>query len=291
MNKLIVCSTFSLLFAGTQLMGISLKRTLKAVSEHELSVEISISKGNLNDYAVLNERIPQGAELKYAKSDGGSFEIKDNSLKYLWPKLPKQENLTISYIVNTTNLKEGIYSINGKFTVMDNGKIKVFEIETSGFVVNEQAKVHPEEPTENVIQQTRVLETEPVSETAPTAAASVSTAVSTAASTPSATPAAAASVTPAASTASVAYGLQLLSTKEKLAPDYFNKKYNVSEKVKMYTSDGLNKYVMGEFKTREQAQHIQETLIHNGCKDAFLVAYSNNQRISLEEAKRLSPGN
>jgi len=260
MKNLIVCSTFSLIFASGQIMGLGVKRTLKAISEHELKVEIKINKGDLSDFASLKERIPAGSELNYARAEGGTFQIDDHSMNYVWTKLPKQDQIILTYTVNTQNLKEGIYSINGKFTCKENGLLKDYEIETSGFVVNENSSVSPDEDTESATPM--IIETR------------VDNATSTHA-----------SKTLAAVTG-VTFGLQLLSTKEKLTPDYFSKKYNVKESVKMYSADGLNKYVMGQFKTRQQAQQLREILIKNGCKDAFLVAYENNQRISLEQANR-----
>jgi len=54
-----------------------------------------------------------------------------------------------------------------------------------------------------------------------------------------------------------------------------------------YLSGSLIKYTSGKFSTIEEAtKHLNE-LRNNGYKDAFIVAFKGNERISIEEAKKL----
>jgi N-acetylmuramoyl-L-alanine amidase len=54
-----------------------------------------------------------------------------------------------------------------------------------------------------------------------------------------------------------------------------------------YLSGSLIKYTSGKFSTIEEAtKHLNE-LRNNGYKDAFIVAFKGNDRISIEEAKKL----
>jgi N-acetylmuramoyl-L-alanine amidase len=57
--------------------------------------------------------------------------------------------------------------------------------------------------------------------------------------------------------------------------------------ISFYFHDGLYKYTLGNEKSLEAAAHIQKQLQEAGFKDAFVVAFKNNERISPAEAIRL----
>lgn len=59
------------------------------------------------------------------------------------------------------------------------------------------------------------------------------------------------------------------------------------EGISFYFHDGLYKYTVGNEKTLEEAVLIQQNLHKNGFKDAFVVAFKNNERIAPAEAMRL----
>lgn len=58
--------------------------------------------------------------------------------------------------------------------------------------------------------------------------------------------------------------------------------------VKMYFHSGSYKYTSGDFTTFEAAVEWRKKLVSKGYKDAFIVAFKGKNRISNEEAKRLS---
>jgi N-acetylmuramoyl-L-alanine amidase len=60
------------------------------------------------------------------------------------------------------------------------------------------------------------------------------------------------------------------------------------EDVKMYYHGGSYKYTSGEFITMEEASQWRKTIISKGYKDAFVVAFKGKDRITNEEAKRLT---
>lgn len=58
--------------------------------------------------------------------------------------------------------------------------------------------------------------------------------------------------------------------------------------VKMYFHNGLYKFTSGDFISMEAALQGRKNLIAKGYKDAFIVALKGNERITNEEAKRLT---
>jgi hypothetical protein len=251
-------------------VALNCKRTVKSVAGKEIKVEITIDKDQMTGFARLAEIIPAGAEIKYAKSEGGSFTVQDNRLKFIWMALPNQKQITVSYTMNTASLKQGSYDISGKFSYVEGEQTKEFELNTTLFSIN----------TSNLL----VMNDAVVKEN-PAANSAMAVAVTKTSIVPAAIPAVTTSAT--AKVSKVVYGLQIASTKDMLPANYFSKKHNVKELVKVETINGVNKYVVGEFKSTADAVAYRETLVKNGVTGAFVVPYANNKRITLEEAKQL----
>lgn len=252
MKKLISFAIISLTVIGNA-TAVTCKRTIQPVSAKEVKVEIIINKDQLSSFARLSESLPEGSTVKYAKSEGGRLTIQDNKVKFIWLTLPQQNSITISYIVNTEALKEGNYAINGNFSYVEEGQTKELDIPANNFTINSNqiASIAPTSSVENILLNKKTTD---------------NTAVNT---------------------SKITYAIQLLSTNDKLPADYFSKN---KIQVKMETVDGTNKYIMGTYKSSVKAIATRDSLIKKGFNDAFVVAYKNNQRISLEEAKLLEVG-
>jgi N-acetylmuramoyl-L-alanine amidase len=67
-----------------------------------------------------------------------------------------------------------------------------------------------------------------------------------------------------------------------------SKQFSGIDNVKMYFHGGSYKYTSGEFSTVEEASQLRKELVAKGYKDAFIVAFKGNDRITNEEAKKLT---
>jgi N-acetylmuramoyl-L-alanine amidase len=65
------------------------------------------------------------------------------------------------------------------------------------------------------------------------------------------------------------------------------RKFKGMKEVRVYEHDGYYKYTSGNEKTLEKAAEVRSSLLDMGYKDAFIVAFLDERRISLEEAKSL----
>ena len=72
------------------------------------------------------------------------------------------------------------------------------------------------------------------------------------------------------------------------AKAFDSKIFNGIENVKMYVHSGSFKYTSGDFNTMEAALQRRKELATLGYKDAFVVAFKGKERITNEEAKRLT---
>jgi N-acetylmuramoyl-L-alanine amidase len=84
----------------------------------------------------------------------------------------------------------------------------------------------------------------------------------------------------------VYYRIQFASYKKERTPDF--KKFRGLPDIKMYEHDGMYKYTTGNDTSLQQANKLKEELIKKGFTDIFVVAFLNEQRIPIEEAKQLT---
>lgn len=59
---------------------------------------------------------------------------------------------------------------------------------------------------------------------------------------------------------------------------------DTSENLSLEESDNLQKVVVGQFRNYDNAKTLRNRLRRMGAKDAFIVAYRDGQRITVEEA-------
>lgn len=84
----------------------------------------------------------------------------------------------------------------------------------------------------------------------------------------------------------VYYRVQFASYKKEKSPDF--KKFRGVRDIKMYEHEGFFKYTAGNEPTLEKAREIKAEIEKKGFADTFIVAFFNEQRISLDEAQRIS---
>ncbi|MEZ5147428.1 MAG: N-acetylmuramoyl-L-alanine amidase [Bacteroidales bacterium] len=90
---------------------------------------------------------------------------------------------------------------------------------------------------------------------------------------------------PPVKTDTVYYRVQFASYKKEKELDF--RKFRGLANVKMYEHEGQYKYTAGNEKDKETAVRIKNEMIARGYKDVFIVAFKNNERISMEEAQTL----
>lgn len=83
----------------------------------------------------------------------------------------------------------------------------------------------------------------------------------------------------------VHFRVQFASYKKEKSPGF--RKFKGLKDVRVYEHDGYYKYTSGNEKTLEKASEVRSALLDMGYKDAFIVAFLDERRISLEEAKAL----
>ncbi|MFZ4463455.1 MAG: N-acetylmuramoyl-L-alanine amidase, partial [Bacteroidales bacterium] len=83
------------------------------------------------------------------------------------------------------------------------------------------------------------------------------------------------------------YKVQFYTSPKKL--ELKDKRFQDVSDVDVYFHNGLFKYTSGAFTRLETAVNSQNQIRKAGFTDAFVAAFLNGERISMDEAKRLQP--
>lgn len=83
------------------------------------------------------------------------------------------------------------------------------------------------------------------------------------------------------------FRVQLAASRQQLGINYFSP-VSTQFAIELSQEDGYYKYRTGNYTTLAEAERARSTLRNSGFPDAFIVAFRDGQKISLEEAQKLS---
>lgn len=83
----------------------------------------------------------------------------------------------------------------------------------------------------------------------------------------------------------VTYGVQILASREDTDIVAFAARFKINKKIQKETGPTMNRYVVLQFNTYEEAARFRNHLKMRGLDDAFVVAYKNGKRIPVSEVK------
>lgn len=132
----------------------------KVELESEFTVEISVSKGDIQGFAKFQHEFPEGFEVSEVESKGGSFNYNNNTLKVIWISLPEESDFTIAYKVKLLPNAPRTAMLGGKFAYLENNERKTYDL------LNEKIQIGPTDeeiergPVEASVQRTIVQNSE-----------------------------------------------------------------------------------------------------------------------------------
>lgn len=245
---------------------INVVRTISAGSvENEFLIGLKIKKDGTKGFARYSDDIPEGVIVKAAKTDGGSFSVADGKLKFVWVNVPEKDTLDISYTIsgNTSNA----VILGGEYSYLEDNQSKKFKVpmETIAFQTNQSSKEEPlatKRPENKDPEQVNPATVQSVEETI------------------------AKKLSDNTKESMLNYLVQVGAfTNSKVTAQKLKKKFNISETMRSEMQDGYSKFMIGAHQEyREARDHRERTKTENGVKSAFVVAYNQGKRITVQEA-------
>ena len=256
-----------------QKVYIKTSRTMESLG-NKYKVSVNISQVNLEGFAKFTDIIPAGFTATTDNTEGGIFSFNDNEAKILWMAAPKKENFTVSYILEpNADLSSGSFDINGTISYLENDVTSKHIMSSTNFKHEGQsiAQVEPEKVVET--PEKTEPKVEPIVEKVKPVKEKPST-------TPSVTS------TPSAEKG-VTYKVQVGAGHQNVSKNYFASKFSLSDKVAIETHEGWIKYIIGKYNEYKEARDKRNE-VRNNVKTAFVTAYNQGKRITVQEALMIS---
>jgi len=234
--------------------GITVKRQEPFVnSKGEVIINLLVNKGDLpaDQFAKVQEKVPEGYQAESIDTKDAIFTYKNNEVKFLWMTLPAEQEFLISYklVPNSGNASADL-AINGSFSYIKDGVTQTVDItETSEYLADNNT-----DNTNDVAENTN-----DVAENTPDKVEEAKT---------------------------VSYKVQIAAGHKKLRSitRYF-RKLKMTEKVSIEMHEGWRKYTVGKYNMYKDARDHRVNIWNNTkINDAFVSAYNNGQRITVQEA-------
>lgn len=261
---------------------IAVKRKIEKQVGDVYLVTLDINKTNVEGFAKLSENIPQGFNAKNSNSGGGVFSFENNEVKFLWLSIPTESNFKVSYILEKTFASSGTNEISGTMAYLEGEDTRKYSIAATTFEVagsedvvadnssSLQDKVD-EQANENEDDEEITNENEIVENTQETTTDEVEDTNKKVTN------------TPAPQTGLVAYKVQVGAFRDGITIDKYQKKFNLNEQINLENHEGWTKLITGNFKDYKSARDKRNNL-RNKVKTAFVTAYNQGERITVQEA-------
>jgi len=260
-------------------------RDLDGITVHILVNTAGLSK---DKFGKVQEKILSGYTATNIESKDAIFSFKDNNIKFLWMTLPSESMFQISYKLTATTPTSEIPDISGTFSYVENEGTKIRTIENREFLDNNMLannQVTKDQATKDQAAKDQAAKDQATKDQAAKDQATKDQAAKDKAAKDQAAKDQIANnkhiVSPETG---VKYKVQIGAYKRYLNVSYF-KKLQVTESVSIELNNGLNKYLIGLHSEYKDARdHRVKIWNETPIRDAFVSAYNNGNRITVQEA-------
>lgn len=265
---------------------------------NELIVNILVNKGNKEKFAKIEEKIPDGFTAEIVEAKDGIFTFKGGMVKFLWMNLPANPNYIVSYkLIPGEGTDLNTIDIAGTFSFIEKEETQSIDIvqrEADLLAMNpDQINSLANETGKKVAQDFPFKGTSSTYTSDPNDEGAVNIPIE---------------YVDMSSKTKLSGGTKSSVNEHKLTPDngvyyrvqiaaghklvnvarYF-RKYKFKEVIKTERLDGWIKYSVGSFHIYKEARDYRNIVWNEkGINDAFVSAYNNGTRITVQEALMIS---
>lgn len=249
---------------------------LKGNNQNEWNVHVKINKDGIKGFARYSDNLPEGFTAKSDMTNGSSFSVADNRIKFVWVNVPESSDLEISYVLSG-ELKTEV-TLEGEFSYLESNQSKFYKLPFEKLPVFESTSVPVTEtpvttPTAQAVAETPV--------TSPTVAPVIET--------KNETPVAVTTPSETAKSNNVSYCVQIGAfTNSNVTSSRLASYYKISETIRSEMTGGYTKFLIGKHNEYKAARDHRETAKGKGVNGAFVTAYNGPSRITVQEALMIS---
>ena len=275
--------------------NVSCKRTVEKDGNSYI-VSLRINKGNNGGFARIKENIPAGFTAEEIETAGAFFKFTDNTAKFLWSSINKNDNeVLVQYRLTPNAGTTGSYAIRGSFSaefLVENDRPKKIRIETTMINVGgNEMLASNDTPTQNTQEEEEEEETTPSNESAAnnTEEESIAT-TDQEESSPEVEEEQDNNTSMGTTTSSngIKYRVQIIAAHNTVSKRYIKKAFGYSGAFNIDNHEGWVKYTTNGYSKYEAARDKRNTLNKYSFDGPFVTAYNNGDRITVQEALMIS---
>lgn len=260
--------------------------------ENAYIVNLLVNKGNKQKFAKIQEEIPEGYTAVKEDEKGAIFTFKDQVAKFLWMNLPADPFFVISYKLIPSDEVESKPKLDGEFSYIENENTKNINIVEADVNLDDDSKEHLAEVLrstaspnitggEDINVESVEIPKEDEKISRPRGKVHVEIAEE-------------AKRILAENTkltnklepqSGVYYRVQIAAGHRPIDVDKYFSKYEIEKEVRTELHDGWRKYSVGSFPVYKEARDYRVKIWNTTeIDDAFVAAYNNGDRITVQEA-------
>jgi hypothetical protein len=129
------------IFPGNVSVKMDVPAQVNAGSEFE--VRITLNKGDLDGFSRFQQNIPAGLSAISDQSSNADFTFTDKRVRLIWLRVPKNDEITVSYRVKVDERLKGNFTLGGKFSYIDNNERKFVDVSAVSVTILPSSKVDP----------------------------------------------------------------------------------------------------------------------------------------------------
>lgn len=235
-------------------------------------VTINISKGSNGGFARVKDMVPSGFRAEAMENAGAVFKFVDNSAKFLWTSLPKDNDVVqVKYRLLPETAGPGTYDVSGEFSgeflIVDDKPTSV-DIPVGSFEVGGDVVINDGGSTTNDGGST-------TNDGGSTTNDGGSTTNDGGTSVPT-------------GNSGVTYKVQVMAAHRTVSNSYIKKHYGYGGSIDIENHEGWVKYTTGSYGVYKEARDKRNGLSSYNFPGPFVTAYKQGERISVQEALNLT---
>lgn len=261
--------------------------------QNEILVKILVNKQALKHHAKIEEQVPYGYNAVGVDSRNGLFSFQNGIARFIWMDLPAEEHFVVSYkLIPTEGTTVSDVAITGLFSYIEGDRTNTLNLVERDFDADlitapELAQLIQSFPPDmlKATASYRPNEQETTADNQQAAAKEARTNRGKTIKQQAKQEVKLANTSALEPENGVNYRIQLAAGHKPVKVKRYFKKYGFDADVKAEQHDGWYKYSVGSFKmyrdARDYRVHVWNT---TDIKDAFVAAYNNGNRITVQEA-------
>lgn len=259
---------------------------------NDLMVNLLVNKGATEKFAKIEEEIPRGFKAEAVQARDAIFTFKDQKAKFLWMNLPPQPRFVVSYrLIPEDGMGEAKVTITGKFSYIVNEATRVIDI------VQRQLDLTNLDPShlDGIIASLQTYPGEGGTLTSSFTGADGGIEIPIEYKKIEDKPKRVAKpqfdmmAYKLEPEKGIYYRVQIAAGHKPIDIKKYFKRYNISEEVRTEEHKGWWKYSIGSFYEYKEARDYRMILWNTTrINDAFVAAYNNGVRITVQEALMIS---